>query len=406
VQFFESLFSNQPGQCRKLHNIARSVVILDECQTLPPGLVGPTCSMLRGLAEFAGTSIVLCTATQPAWHRRDDLQTGLEGVREIVSAELNLFEKLRRVRVRWPKRDETPLDWPAVAALMRDQSSLCIVNTKKAALAVFEQLRVQGCRNVFHLSTNMCPAHRLEVLDEVRRRLKEQEPCRLVSTQLIEAGVDVDFPLLLREMAPLEAIVQSAGRCNREGLLNSPDGSPGGQVVVFRSVEGKLPTNRWYSAGRDTLEQDFIRAGREPDVASTADMQEYFRRLYRTGELDSLAIEDLRRRQQFETIWKGDRDRPGVGRYRLIDDFTVSVVAATWTPHRAQIEDLLTKLRFAPSRRLFRQLAGFQVNLQPHQLRQSAGLIIPHECGGQVWQGKYDNALGVLFEPEEWDNIQ
>src|SRR5262249_41453115 len=128
VQFFESLFSNQPGRCRKLHNIARSAVILDECQTLPPDLIVPTCSILSQLTSLAGSSVVLCTATQPAWTKRDDLPEGLSGVREIVPAGVDLFERLRRVHILWPARQDAPLDWSEVAARMVEhQAILCIV---------------------------------------------------------------------------------------------------------------------------------------------------------------------------------------------------------------------------------------------------------------------------------------
>lgn len=409
VQFFESLFSNQPGQCRKLHNIARSVVILDECQTLPPGLIEPTCSMLKGIAALAGTSIVLCTATQPAWLKREDWDKGLENVREIVPDELNLFDRLKRVSVEWPRCDRLRLDWPDVAARMLDQrAALCIVNTKKAARAVFEQLREKGSRAPFHLSTAMCPAHRLEVLDEVRRRLKAGKRCHLVSTQLIEAGVDVNFPLVLRELAPLEAIVQSAGRCNREGRMNGADGSPGGRVLVFRSVDGKLPRgDRWYEEGRDTLVNSFLNDGREPDITAPQDMREYFLRLYATGTLDSLDIESLREGWKFETIWKGDWDRkPPVGRYRLINDDTFPAIVATWgSIHRAFVEDLLDQRREAPSAKVFRELSRFQINLRHYEKTTLARQLVLDPSGVFVWRGKYDDALGLLPEDDDLDLI-
>ena len=149
VQFFESLFSNSPGQCRKLHNVARSVVILDECQTLPPGLVVPTCSMLSTFAEMAACSFVLCTATQPAWLRRSDLPEGLSGVREIARPELRLFDRLRRVRIQWPKPADRRLNWQDVAERMVSQpGALCVVNTKTAVRNVYNRLRQSGCDDV------------------------------------------------------------------------------------------------------------------------------------------------------------------------------------------------------------------------------------------------------------------
>jgi CRISPR-associated endonuclease/helicase Cas3 len=221
VQFFESLFSNKPGRCRKLHNIARSVVILDECQTLPPDLVQPTCQMLKQLVDQLGCSIVLCTATQPAFDH-EKLNEHRLSATEIIPPEMKLFDCLKRVQLEWPPSRDARLGWPEVATRMTaNHSALCVVNTKKAALDLFAELKSLS-QDVFHLSTNLCPAHRLSVLDTVKRRLERNQPAFVVSTQLIEAGVDVDFPFVFREMAPLEAIIQAAGRCNREGRIPAP----------------------------------------------------------------------------------------------------------------------------------------------------------------------------------------
>lgn len=407
VQFFESLFSNQPSQCRKLHNIARSVVILDECQTLPPGLIEPTCSMLQGLCRSAGTTIVLCTATQPAWSKRPDWAKGLENVREIVNPELNLFERLRRVNVTWPQRDQPPFDWPDVAKRMvAEQAALCIVNTKKAAKFLFDEVRERADPSAFHLSTAMCPAHRLEVLDEVRRRLKGGERCHLVSTQLIEAGVDVDFPLVMREFAPLEAIVQSAGRCNREGRMNNPDGTAGGRAIVFRSIEGNLPRgDGWYPKGRDVVESAFLNANREPDVGLPQHMREYFVRLYAAGTLDVRRIEDLRKQQCFETVWRGDENDKRRGRYRIVEDDTFPVVVGTWLPRMTEIQKLLDELGCSPSTRLFRELGRYQLNLR-HYEKDALGKFLSLESANvQVWRGKYDDRIGLVPEMDDLEFV-
>ena len=387
VQFFESLFSNQPGQCRKLHNIARSVIVLDECQTLRPDVVAPTCSMLAQLAEVLSCTVVLCTATQPAWTQRPDFPDGLVEVREIVPERLDLFHRLRRVRLHWPEsRDET-LDWAQVAKQMRrEQSALCIVNTRKAARDLFAELRNQGVRDALHLSTTMCPAHRMQVLDEVRRRLIAKEPCHLVSTQLIECGCDVDFPLVLREMAPLEAIIQSAGRCNREGVLNGIDGSPGGRTRVFRTRESSLPPDRWYRAGRDVVEQDFLAANRMPDIGEPCDIRNYFLRLYRTGEMDQRNIQDHRRQSRFATVAE---------EYRIIDAETIPVVVTTWPSHEGQVNSLIEQLRRNENRVNRRKIAPFQVNLRHYELDRYAGCWLDDPVGLKLWTGVYDAELGV-----------
>jgi CRISPR-associated endonuclease/helicase Cas3 len=393
VQFFESLFSNRPGRCRKLHNVARSVVLLDECQTLPPEQVAPTCSMLGLLASQLGCTAVLCTATQPAFDHAD-MPERLQGVTEIAPPGLDLFARLRRVRVAWPRRDEPPLEWPEVAARMRDGSAaLCVVNTRRAAREVFAVLKDDG--DAFHLSTSMCPAHRLAVLDEVRRRLRDGSPCFLVSTQLIEAGVDVDFPTVLRELAPLEAVVQAAGRCNREGRLTGADGSPGGRVVVFRSAAAAAepsryyPPDRWYKAGRSVLETSFLNAGWEPRIDAPEDMKEYFERLYRSGSLDGRKVQAARERFAFEEV---------AGSYRLIDDDGEGVVVATWTGKAAEVDALLDAVRRQPTRANFRRLGPLQVNLRRYELAKAGGAVGEEAPGLFVWRGGYDDALGLTAD--------
>jgi CRISPR-associated endonuclease/helicase Cas3 len=389
VQFFESLFSNRPGACRKLHNLARSVVILDECQTLPPGLIEPTRSLLGQLAEISGGSIVFCTATQPGWTNRKELPGALGEVREIVPAQLKLSERLRRVRVEWPKSRDDMLDWPAVAQRMAEaRAALGIVNTRRAALELCEELKKVEGEGVFHLSTTLCPAHRLRVLDDVRARLQKGMPCRLVSTQVVEAGCDIDFPLVLREFGPFEAIVQSAGRCNREGRLNKPDGTPGGRVIVFRSREGKLPADHWYHAGRATLEQ-FLAGGVVPDLARPEDMDDYFRWLYETGNLDAKGIQPERAARHFAEVAR---------LYKLIEEETIAVVVTGWEGHEQEVKELLQQVRAEPSKHHYRLLAPFQVNLRNYELARGTGWVVEDSGGLKLWNGPYDDLTGLRLE--------
>lgn len=268
------------------------------------------------------------------------------------------------------------------------KAALCVVNTRRAAGELFAELR-RGGGDAFHLSTAMCPAHRLEVLDEVRRRLDAGEPCLLVSTQLIEAGVDVDFPLVLRELAPLEAVIQAAGRCNREGRLNSPDGSPGGRVEVFRSLEGALPADRWYRAGRSVVETSFLSAGRAPQVDAPGDIAEYFERLYRTGDLDGQRIQDARRRFVFKEVAE---------KYWLIDNDGDPVVVATWDEKRAEVEALLDAARRRPTRANFRKLVPFQVNLRRYERDKLDRAVAEEAPGLLVWRGGYDPDTGLTAD--------
>lgn len=245
VQFFESLFADRPSRCRKLHNIAGSVIILDEAQTLPLHLLRPCVAVLDELARNYRTSVVLCTATQPALRQSQGFKDGLANVRELAPEPPELYRRLQRVRV----RHIGLLDDTALAAHLRERRQvLCIVNNRRHARKLFEAIADE--QGAFHLSTLMHARHRRRVLDQVRVTLRAGEPCRLVSTSLIEAGVDISFPTVLRAEAGLDSIAQAAGRCNRNRewpveacnvlIFSAPDWKPPreleGQAAAFREI--------------------------------------------------------------------------------------------------------------------------------------------------------------------------
>jgi len=215
VQFFESLFSNKVSKCRKLHNVVNSVLVFDEVQILPPEFVRPCTLVIKELVEQYNCSAVLCTATQPTFTNNNITQ--LQNVHEIIPDTEDIFNKLNRVSVTYD-------EFESVNTLSDKLSSydqvLCIVNTRKLAQEVHDSLH-KGAN--FHLSTFMCQKHRMEVLKNIKRRLKTGRPCRVVSTQLIEAGVDIDFPVVYRMIAGVDSLSQAAGRCNREGKLEKGD---------------------------------------------------------------------------------------------------------------------------------------------------------------------------------------
>jgi CRISPR-associated endonuclease/helicase Cas3 len=231
VQFFESLYAARTSACRKLHNIARSVIVLDEAQTLPLNLLLPCMAAIDTLAKGYGASVVLCTATQPALSKQDGFPNGLEHVRELAPDPRQLYTRLKRVRV---VVEPEPVDDMGLAARMRDSERiLCIVNSRAHARDVFAMIKDEaGAR---HLTTVMCPLHRRAALADIRGCLKDRKPVRLIATSLIEAGVDVDFPVVWRAITGLDSIAQAAGRCNREGVLAE------GMVHVFQAavVEGR-----------------------------------------------------------------------------------------------------------------------------------------------------------------------
>ena len=317
VQFLESLFSNRPSACRKLHRVAESVVLFDEVQTLPPWSAVPTLGALAHLSERYRSSVVFATATQPAFSSLGDAVVALEGKawqpREMAPAELDLFGRARRVEVRWP-RDHVPLAWDAlVSELAARPQVLCIVNLKRHARLVAEHLlKAAGREGLFHLSTAMCPLHRRAVLDEVRRRLAEGAACRLVATQCVEAGVDVDFPEVFRALGPLEAVAQAAGRCNREGRAEV------GHVTVFVPEEDVYPGKTYRlaaNATRTLLEQH----GWHLDIDDPARVKEYYELFFtrvRPGDMKP-ELTDAIKSLHFKHVAE---------HYRLIDEARVNVL--------------------------------------------------------------------------------
>ncbi|MGQ9488300.1 MAG: CRISPR-associated helicase Cas3' [Armatimonadota bacterium] len=314
VQMLESLFANTSSACRKLHRLAQSVILFDEVQTLPLNLAIPTLQALSTLACRYRATVVFATATQPAFthlHRQVQLSGNLGWQpREIVQDVPKLFGLGKRVQVL--RRDSQPISWQELAReLQKHKQALCVVNIKRHAKELALLLWKNGENgHVFHLSTNMCPAHRQAVLDEVRRRLAQGEPCLLISTQCIEAGVDVDFPIVYRAFAPLDSIAQSAGRCNRHGIRQT------GEVILFVPEEEKYPPGAYQQAAGVTrvhLSTHSI------DLYETGLYDSYYRTLY-----DITKPEVLNQNLQHSIIAK---DFPEVARqYRLIPDATINVL--------------------------------------------------------------------------------
>jgi len=379
VQFFESLFASRRSPCRKLHNIARSVVVLDEAQMLPPDFLLPCIETLRELGANYGASVVLCTATQPALKRRDEFKRGLDGVREIAPEPTRLYEELKRVRV----TDLGKLDDAALAARLADHSqALCIVNTRRHARELYERLAVG--EETVHLSANMCPAHRTHKLAVIKQRLKKELPCRVISTQLVEAGVDLDLPVVYRALAGLDSLAQAAGRCNREGKLEC------GEVFLFRSEAGLPHFAKQAAQATDTV---LRRHGDDP--LSLAATQAYFEEFYwqRGARLDK---EDLLARMQ-----EGARGLvfpfPEVASlFSIIDDFTEPLVIP-WNAEARQIVAALEHADF-PARHL-RRAQRYTVSVHPRLratlVRVGAARFVTEECAVLENMRLYQDDLGL-----------
>lgn len=312
VQFFESLFANRPSRCRKLHNVANSAIVLDEAQTLPLRFLLPCVSALDELARNWRTTVVLCTATQPALKAEDGFADGFANVREIAPDPKRLYRDLKRTRIR---HAGTLDDEQLRERLSRIGQSLCIVNTRRHARELFEIVRPTP--GAYHLSTAMCARHRRDVLVEIGQRLGEGLAVRLVATSLIEAGVDIDFPVVYRAEAGLESIIQAAGRCNREGKSAVSD------VFVFEPAPapGRTPppeVSQLASAARSVM-----RSHDDPQALSA--ITRYFQEVYwiKGPQLDAHAIlpqlnERLKRLDfPFETVAR---------QFRLIETDMVPVI--------------------------------------------------------------------------------
>lgn len=362
VQFFESLFSNRPSRCRKLHSLARSVVVVDEAQTIPLRLLLPCVAGLRELARNYGSSVVLCTATQPALAAPKNGGPGFCGgfdtMRELAPDVPGLFAALRRVTV----RDIGVQDDAALRERIAGSAqALCIVNQRAHARDLFQAIRhLPGAR---HLSTCMHSVHRRRVLAEIKDDLRHRRPCRVVSTSLIEAGVDVDFPLVLRASAGLDQIAQAAGRCNRE-FRKDPERS---EVLVFQAADypviASLKAHAEVGAEMLRLHKD--------DPFGPAAMQAFFEMLYwRKGPLEL----DAGRVMTMCAEKKGDMNFPFesiAAAMRFIDDVMVPVVVGREEAEPGEVDGLVGRLRFATGvGGIARDLGRYTVGV-PRSVRQS-----------------------------------
>lgn len=341
VQFFESLFSNRPGKCRKLHNIAGSIVVLDEAQTLPQPLLRPCLKLIDALARDYGCTLVLCTATQPAVTSSPLFADGLNGVRELAPEPEDLYRALKRVRVETlPGRP----DIPALVDVMRTAPQcLTIVNSRRHAADLYAALKAADSDEPRLLTTALCAAHRRVVLADIRRDLAAGAPARVVATSLVEAGVDISFPLVMRALAGLDSVAQAAGRCNRHG----EHGPQGGRVLLFNPADedGHRPPAE-LKVFADTAAQVLSRTD---DPLGLDAIRAYFQELYwkkeLAGALDRHGILKMLEDRADTLLFPYET----VARlFRLIDDAQAPVIVP-YRPAADKIEGLIRDLSFVPS---------------------------------------------------------
>lgn len=376
VQLFESLFANQPSRCRKLHRLAQSVIILDEVQAFPTTFMTPMLDVVRELCQHYGATVVISTATPPAFESLPRFANVPSY--DIVPHGDEWHTVFKRVRYEWHL--DQPKTWQEVAAMMHAESQvLTVVNTKKSALELLDALEDE---DALHLSTLLCGAHRRDVIAEVRQRLRDGRPCRLVSTQVIEAGVDLDFPLVLRALGPLDRIIQAAGRCNREGRHSY------GRVVIF------LPANETLPSGAYRITTEITRAMLHRghlDLDNPETMRDYFQRVFQTISLDERQIQKLRTAYDYPQVAK---------LFRLIDDKTEDVIV-TYGQMPEEIMHLMERGHYSTPapRSILRQVQPYLVSIPVWDAEhyRNTGLIAPldHVPGIGIWRGMYDMVRGL-----------
>lgn len=411
VQFFESLFANRPSHCRKLHNIARSVVILDEAQTMPLGLLRPCMLALDELARNYRASVVLCTATQPALTENTadpdrSFKGGFRNVREIAPAALDTIPAFQRVAI-------APIgalsDDELVARLKDHPQALCIVNTRAHARGLYDRLAdVPGVR---HLSTFMCAVHRRQAIAAIRDDLRWKQNCIVISTSLVECGVDVDFPVVYRAMAGIDSIAQAAGRCNREGKRPTTESF----VYVFESTDAKPPPElaQYADVAREIIRQY------GSNILSHAAIEDYFRKLYWRKEVGSGQSEldkkdilgKLKERANtllfpFATI---ARD------FQMIESGMAPVIVPYEGEGRRLLKNLHSLPEGVPVGRLARQLQPYTVQIPPPALSRlmAAGAIQavrPERFGDQFMEllngDLYRQDVGLTWDDPTYRSIE
>lgn len=410
VQLFESLFAARTSQCRKLHRLAGSVIILDEAQLLPPDFLQPILDVLNVLVLHYGVTLLLCTATQPVLtdtHRFDPRRSlrGLPAPTPIVDDEVALYAALRRTQVRWPADLQAvePLESVADRVAAHDVV-LVIVNTRADAAELLRLLDQRCSEPPLHLSAALCGQHRADVIAQMRDRLAARQagtdtrPLRVVSTQLVEAGVDIDFPVVFRALAGLDSIAQSAGRCNREGRL--ADGAMGQVHVFVRDIPKPLTHVRLGAQATRS-----VRAAAQDSGAQLmpADFQNYFGRYHGSIDTDRHRIIDLLSRDKASFAFQF---RTAADRFRLVDDEDQASVIVPYGKAGQQGSDIDLAVRALQNKQsdrwMLRKLQRYTVSVRTRVLRpwQVRGDVLEVLPGLFVLKDdrRYDSRLGLIPE--------
>ena len=391
VQFFESLFANKSSRCRKLHNIINSVIIFDEAQMLPLSYLIPCVKTISELVANYNCSAVLCTATQPAL---DNLLPEEMEVKEICEDTTGLYNFFKRTKIikRGLIENET-----LIKEINSQRQVLCIVNMRKHTLDLFSMLEGD---DVFHLSTYMCPFDRRAVISKIKNRLKNDLPCKVISTSLIEAGVDIDFPIVYRTMTGLDSIIQSAGRCNREGKLKDDKGKNIlGEVHVFNPEDKYTKWQPKEFKITSELTKGIMR--RFDDIASLDAIRSYFEEMQYILKAQGLDTSDICKNIE-ENHGTLDFDFKDIAsKFKIIDDNTYPIII----PSRGNASELINKLAEEDFHsKTLRSLQAYTVNVYEKEYNNllSAGKIrfVASEFAVLADEDSYNERTGIKLELE------
>lgn len=397
VQFFESLFASKPAKCRKVHSIANSVIVMDEVQALPEGFLSPIFSAISTLSGAFHCSILCCSATQPVYD--EDLNSpNTKGEKypplvirgDLVPREAKYFAPFDRVD--YHLEPQTVTSQELAERLAAEHSVLCVVNSRKDAGQVYRALRdlpKVNADEVIHLSRSMCSAHLRRAIETIKERMREGEPTKVISTQLIEAGVDLDFPCVWRAHSGLGSIIQAGGRCNREGKMEQR-----GQVFVFSLTDGSKPFGniaRGCNATNDLLPKlsDKKTSPTDPEVIA-----EYYRRYFaRITNFDTQSIaQDLTEDSEYINF------ESAAERFKLIDDKGTFPVIV---PYREEGKALVRKIRNPKllSREDYHRMQEYSVSLRQGDYT----TLLGHGNIEQIQWG--EDSISVLVDDECYDSI-
>ncbi len=391
VQFFETLFSNNNKKCRKIHNIMNSVVIFDEVQVLDKNIVKPTLAMLKNMCKIFNCSFLFCTATMPAFAKRHNFD-GIENIVALIDEPASIFEAMKRVEYhKFNSLDETSFDSVIESISSETNSTLVIVNTKKKALEFYKALEhSKNFDNIFHLSTSMYPKHRKYIIANIVEFNKTTDKkILLISTQLVEAGVDLDFATVYREIAPMSSIVQAAGRCNREGKMSN-----NGNVYIFKLEDDSSPLGMYKTESQVTasiLQTDGV------DILHRHDsFKEYYQKICDLYQDGKDTITEDRKAFDFKTVAKT---------YKIINSDTQAVFIPLALNKDDSIE--IKKLKYKIDKNIpfgkndYKQISQYSVNMYDNAIIKyySDGLISEFD-DILVWNGEYSQYFGIEANAE------